>query len=158
MTLTEALQLLKEDRTDEFMAAVRPLAAAVLTEKPWKHEWQRDEGTSVWTCHKCIDYPGVVLMLTGGAPPVDGCPVPPLLEGSAADIAFRLRDFVVCRTNEDVWGGVKAKVWDAVGLTDVTRVGTCTEWYSDFATPYEQIAVCCEALNLFDDKERRHNG
>jgi hypothetical protein len=152
MTLTEALQLLKEDRTDEFMAAVRPLASAVLTEKPWRHVTglTRDRDNNnvpAFVCQRCDgDFP------ERGYKQVDtihfeapGCPVPPLLEGSAADIAEQLIRHYLVHVSTDV----PTALYDIYPLLypkarqEVLKV---LYWWGFPATPEEQIAVCLEAL------------
>ena len=118
MSLDEALQLLKEKKTDEFMAIARPLAAAVLA--PEK-------------------------------------PVPPPLEGSAADIALQLRDAyrAACRRDSRLTRSFP----DARGAGRIF-LECCHDddlglsaWLLWHATPYEQIAVCLEALNLFEKEK-----
>ena len=174
MTLDEALQLLKEDKTNEFMELARPLASAVLTPNPWLHAWTlRTDAENLNQCQQCgaqfsfsptlfqwivehkVTYGESVRVLTETEL---GCPVPPPLAGSAADIAFRLRDAysAACRRDSRL----------TRSLTDVRGAGRIflecchddtlglSEWLLWYATPYEQIAVCLEALGQLGEHDR----
>ena len=136
MTLTEALQLLTEGRTAMFMAKARPLASAVLTKKPWRHHYMETIKGPL-RCERCK------APRTKDAA-VAGCPVPPTLAGSPADIAFALRDLCMpVRLRETI-----RYFW--LGYACPGR--SSDDWWL-MSNPEEQIAVCLEALGQFREEK-----
>jgi len=160
MTLDEALQLIKTKKTDEFMAAARPLASAVLAEKPWKHSPTYGDAHDCYLEGPC-SHCGQTLH-DGRAQNDDithGCPVPPPLEGSPADIAFALRDIVKKQTSvfEDYrswirYFGRMYEVIDRIIPAAMHRRHLDPGFWWMYTSPYEQIAVCLEALGQWEAK------